>query len=73
MKTQKQIENALTIKQKELEDLNLRIKDLQVWIDSSENMRSENVFVAGVDERKSKERRQKELQIQITFLEWVLE
>lgn len=73
MKTQKQIENALTIKQKELEDLNLRIKDLQVWIDSSEEMRSENVFVAGVDERNSKERRQKELQIQITFLEWVLE
>ena len=73
MKTQEQVQNALDIKQKELADLTARLADLQVWIDSSEDMRSENVFVAGVDERKSKERRQKELQIQITFLKWVLE
>jgi hypothetical protein len=53
--------------------LTARLADLQVWIDSGENMRSENVFVAGVDERKSKEQRQKELQIQITFLKWVLD
>lgn len=73
MKTQEQVQNALDIKQKELADLTARLADLQVWIDSGENMRSENVFVAGVDERKSKEQRQKELQIQITFLKWVLD
>lgn len=72
MKTQEQVQNALDIKQKELADLTARLADLQVWLDSSAFMGNEQMFISCVSEREEKQRREQELQIQITFLKWVL-
>lgn len=72
MKTQEQVQNALDIKQKELSDLNARLDDLRVWLDSSAFMGNEQMFISCVKEREEKQRREQELRIQITFLKWVL-
>ena len=72
MKTQEQVQNALDIKQKELAELNARLDDLRVWLDSSTFMGNEQMFISCVKEREEKQRREQELRIQITFLKWVL-
>ena len=72
MKTQEQVQNALDIKQKELADLNARLDDLGVWLDSSAFMGNEQMFISCVKEREEKQRREQELRNQITFLKWVL-
>lgn len=72
MKTQEQVQNALDIKQKELAELNARLDDLRVWLDSSAFMGNEQMFISCVSEREEKQRREQELRIQITFLKWVL-
>ena len=72
MKTQEQVQNALDIKQKELADMNARLEDLRVWLDSSVFMGNEQMFISCVKEREEKQRREQELRIQITFLKWVL-
>jgi hypothetical protein len=72
MKSAEALENALQLKEKELKDLEARLADLQVWLDSSAFMGNEGMFISCVSERQEKQKRQNELQTQIRFLKWVL-
>lgn len=72
MKSAEALENALQLKEKELKDLESRLADLQVWLDSSAFMGNESMFISCVSERQEKQKRQNELQTQIRFLKWVL-
>lgn len=73
MKTEQQLKTALTKYESELATIKERLDWTISWLDASNFMQNQELFVAQVKERDELQKREADMDFKIRFVKWVLD
>lgn len=73
MKTIETIKSAIETYESELRNIQFRLKDIQVWIDSCNVMQTPELFIEQRKEKEDLQKREADMMFKIRFAKWVLE